>query len=141
MNSIDFRLNIVPPTATAQQKGVFVRNGRAQFFKKKKVRVAENFLAAMISPYAPVEPFHGAVELRAAWVFPYRKTEPKRRTAAGQHLPHTTRPDLDNLEKSLLDILTGLRFWEDDSQVAQKKTVKAWGPSPYLEIHIRPLED
>ena len=62
MPNIDIRLNIVPPTATAQQKGVFVRNGRAQFFVKAKVREAENFLAALLRPFAPLAPFTGAVE-------------------------------------------------------------------------------
>ena len=136
---IHIRLNIVPPTATAQQKGVFVRNGRAHFFTKAKVRQAENFLAALLQPHQPAEPLTGAVEFRATWVFPYRKSEPKRVTAAGAYIPHTTRPDLDNLEKGLLDALTRLRFWEDDSQVAQKKTVKAWGPHPFLEINLRQI--
>lgn len=139
MPNIDIRLNIVPPTATAQQKGVFVRNGRAQFFVKAKVREAENFLAAILRPFAPLAPFTGAVELRATWCFPYRKSEPKWRTAGGAYLPHTTRPDLDNLEKGLLDTMTRLRFWLDDSQVAQKKTNKAWGESPFLEIHVREI--
>lgn len=59
--------------------------------------------------------------------------------AGGAYLPHTTRPDLDNLEKGLLDTMTRLRFWLDDSQVAQKKTNKAWGESPFLEIHVREI--
>ena len=136
---IHIRLNIVPPTATAQQKGVFVRNGRAHFFTKAKVHQAENFLAALLQPHQPAEPLTGAVEFRATWVFPYRKSEPKRVTAAGAYIPHTTRPDLDNLEKGLLDTMTRLRFWLDDSQVAQKKTNKAWGESPFLEIHVREI--
>jgi len=137
--SIDIRLNILPPTATAQQKGVFVRNGRAHFFVKKEVKEAEAFLGSLLAPYAPDEPMRGAVEFRATWVFPYRKSEPKRVTAAGEYIPHTSRPDLDNLEKGLLDTLTRLRFWEDDNQVAKKETVKAWGASPFLEIHIKPI--
>lgn len=139
MSDIDIRLNIIPPTTTAQQKGVFVRGGRAHFFVKKNVRDAENFLAAMLQAYTPPNPFAGAVELCATWVFPYRKSEPKRNTAAGAYIPHTSRPDLDNLEKGLLDVLTRLRFWADDSQVAQKKTIKAWGARPFLHIHIREI--
>ena len=138
-SNIDIRLNIVPPTATAQQKGVFVRNGRAHFFVKAKVKEAENFLAVLLKEFAPPRPLVGAVELRATWCFPYRKSEPKWRTATGDYLPHTTRPDLDNLEKGLLDVMTRLRFWEDDSQVAQKKTNKAWGSRPFLEIHVREI--
>ena len=109
------KLDIVPPTVTAQQKGVFVRNGRAHFFTKQKVRDAEDFLAAMLAPHAPDVPLHGPVYFQARWCFPYRKSEPKRVTNAGREIAHTVRPDLDNLEKALLDVLTRLRYWEDDA--------------------------
>ncbi len=134
---VTIKLGIVPPTATAQQKGVFVRNGRARFFTKAKVRDAEDFLAALLAPHAPAEPLRGPVYFQARWCFPYRKSEPKRVTKAGEEIPHTSRPDLDNLEKNLLDVLTRLRFWEDDAQVYAKSTAKAWGPSPYLSIVIK----
>ena len=134
---IRVKLDIVPPTATAQQKGVFVRNGRAHFFTKQKVRDAEDFLAAMLAPHAPAEPLRGPVYFQARWCFPYRKSEPKRVTNTGREVPHTSRPDLDNLEKNLLDVLTRLRYWEDDAQVFTKSTAKVWGPSPYLALAIK----
>lgn len=131
------KLDIVPPTATAQQKGVFVRNGRAHFFTKQKVRDAEDFLAAMLAPHAPAEPLRGGIYFVARWCFPYRKSERKSVTKTGREIPHTVRPDLDNLEKALLDVLTRLRFWEDDAQVFMKSTAKVWGPAPYLAIAIK----
>lgn len=134
---IRVRLSIVPPTATAQQKGVFVRNGHAHFFTKAKVRDAEDFLAAMLAPHAPDEPLHGGVYVQARSCFPYRKSERKSVTRCGTEIPHTSRPDLDNLEKSLLDVLTRLRFWDDDAKVFTKSTAKVWGPSPYLAIAIK----
>ena len=134
---IRVRLDIVPPTATAQQKGVFVRNGRAHFFTKQKVRDAEDFLAAMLAPHAPAEPLRGPVYFQARWCFPYRKSEPKRVTNTGREIPHTSRPDLDNLEKNLLDVLTRLRFMTDDSLIFTKSTAKVWGPNPYLAIAIK----
>ena len=134
---IRVKLDIVPPTATAQQKGVFVRNGHAHFFTKQKVRDAEDFLAALLAPHAPAEPLRGPVYFQARWCFPYRKSEPKRVTAAGREIAHTVRPDLDNLEKALLDVLTRLRFYEDDSQIFTKSTAKVWGPKPYLAIALK----
>ena len=131
------KLDIVPPTATAQQKGVFVRNGRAHFFTKAKVRDAENFLAGMLAPHAPAEPLRGPVYFQARWCFPYRKSEKKSVTNAGREIAHTVRPDLDNLEKALLDVLTRLRFYEDDSQIFTKSTAKVWGPKPYLAIALK----
>ena len=138
---IRVKLDIVPPTATAQQKGVFVRNGRAHFFTKQKVRDAEDFLAAMLAPHAPDVPLHGPVYFQARWCFPYRKNEPKRVTNAGREIAHTVRPDLDNLEKALLDVLTRLRYMEDDSQIFLKSTAKVWGPSPYLAIALKTQDE
>ena len=134
---IRVKLDIVPPTATAQQKGVFVHNGRAHFFTKQKVRDAEDFLAAMLAPHAPADPLRGPVYFQARRCFPYRKSEPKRVTNSGREIAHTVRPDLDNLEKALLDVLTRLRFYEDDSQIFTKSTAKVWGPSPYLAIALK----
>lgn len=131
---ISVLLHIVPPTATAQQKGVFVRNGHAHFFTKEKVRDAEAFLSGLLAPYVPAEPMHGPVYLQIRWCYPYRKSERKSVVRAGLEIPHTSRPDLDNLEKNLLDVLTRLRFWDDDSQVFTKSTAKVWGPSGYLAI-------
>lgn len=138
---IAIKLDIVPPTATAQQKGVMVRGGHAHFFTKAKVRQAENFLAALLREHAPAEPFAEAVQVEITWCFPYRKSEPKWRTAGGSYLPHTTRPDLDNLEKGVLDTLTRLRFWTDDALIARKHTTKAWGPEPFLAIVVKTIAE
>ena len=136
-----FRVDCTPPTATAQQKGAFVCGGRVRFYTKKKVRQGENFLAALIAPHRPDVPFSGPVSLFVHWTFPYRKSERKSVTKAGVGVPHTSRPDLDNIEKNLLDVLTRLSFWTDDSLVAEKHTYKCWGPNPGIHVGIEPLED
>lgn len=136
---LSFRLDCAPPTATAQQKGVYVRNGRVRFFTKAKVRESESFLAALLSMHVPDVPFSTPVSLTARWTFPWRKSERKGVVRAGVPVPHTSRPDLDNLEKNLLDVLTRLNFWTDDSLVADKRTSKCWGPKPGIDIEIRPI--
>ena len=136
---LSFRVDCIPPTATAQHKGVFVVNGRPRFFTKRPVRQAEGFLAALISMHAPDAPFGCPVSLTVRWTFPFRKSERKSVVRAGADVPHTSRPDLDNLEKSLLDVLTRLNFWTDDSLVAEKRTSKRWGARPGIEIGIEPL--
>ena len=135
---VTIRLDCIPPTATAQQKGAFVCGGRVRFYTKKKVRQSENFLAALLSMHVPDVPFSEPVSLKVRWTFPYRKSELKRIVRAGVPIPHPVRPDLDNLEKNLLDVLTRLNFWTDDSLVTEKFTSKWWGPKPGIDIEIRP---
>lgn len=133
-----FRLDCVPPTATAQQKGACVRGGRVRFFTKARVSRDADFLAALLLPHRPPAPFSGPVSFEAVWTFPWRRSERKSDVAAGVPLPHASRPDLDNLEKLLLDVMTRLRFWEDDSLVAEKRTAKFRGPRPGIGIRVRP---
>lgn len=137
--AVEIRLDCIPPTATAQQKGAFVCGGRVRFYVKKKVRQSENFLAALLSMHVPDVPFSGPVSLTARWEFPWRKSERRGTVKAGVPIPHTSRPDLDNLEKNLLDVLTRLNFWTDDSLVVEKFTSKCWGPKPGIDIIIRPV--
>ena len=135
---LSFRLDCIPPTATAQQKGAFVCGGRVRFFTKKKVRQSENFLAALLSMHKPDVPFSEPVSVSVTWTFPFRKSERRSVVKAGMPVPHTSRPDLDNLEKNLLDVMTRLNFWTDDSLVTEKSTSKWWGPKPGIDIEIRP---
>lgn len=137
---LSFRIDCVPPTATAQQKGAFVCGGRVRFFTKRKVRESENFLAALISMHSPDVPFPIPVSVTVRWTFPWRKSERRRIVAANIPIPHVSRPDLDNLEKNLLDVLTRLNFWTDDSLVSEKRTSKWWGPKPGIDIRICPMD-
>lgn len=40
--------------------------------------------------------------------------------------PHTAKPDKDNLEKAVMDALTGIQVWKDDCQVYGGRTEKYW---------------
>jgi Holliday junction resolvase RusA-like endonuclease len=43
-------------------------------------------------------------------------------------MPHAKKPDKDNLEKAVMDALTGIQIWNDDCQVYGGKTEKYWTP-------------
>ena len=133
---IRFFIDCIPPKATAQQKGAFVCNGKVRFFTKNKVRQAESVLASLLMPYRPPRPIDEPVFLMVYWFFPWRKSERKSIVNAGRPVPHTSRPDLDNLEKNMLDVMSRLGYWTDDSIVARKSTGKFWGPRPGIAVHI-----
>jgi Holliday junction resolvase RusA-like endonuclease len=71
-----------------------------------------------------------------AFSMPMPKSQ--RHVRAGQ--PHTKRPDLDNLEKLVLDALNGVAY-ADDSQVWSKSSRKEYGETPGIEITIKNYAD
>lgn len=118
-----------PPTATAQEKGINKRTGCV--YLKSSAKCAREKLTAHLIEHAPEEPLEGPIQLNIVWVF---KTEDPK--LAGMY--RTTKPDLDNLEKDLLDCMTKLGFWKDDSQIALKLTAKRWNVgTPGICIYIK----
>ena len=76
-------------------------------------------VARLASACRPDTPWTGAVRLDIDFVFRVPK-------AGGRSGPVLKRPDLDNLEKAVMDALTAARWWIDDSQVYLKATTKRW---------------
>lgn len=66
-------------------------------------------------------------------VYPQRKTD---RLPGGAYLPHTERPDADNLVKSILDAMTRARVWVDDAQVFDLRVRKWRGAVPLWEVRV-----
>ena len=52
---------------------------------------------------------------------------------------HTNIPDLDNLEKTIMDVLTQLSYWHDDRQVCIKNTSKKWARIPGVRTSINQI--
>ena len=49
----------------------------------------------------------------------------------------TTKPDTDNLQKLLKDVMTDLKYWKDDALVASEFIEKFWADVPgiYIEVY------
>lgn len=84
----------------------------------------------MAGKFAPDKPFDGPIELTLYFAFPNIKAD------KGKVKPMTTKPDFDNLAKSVCDALTDLGFWNDDSQVVFGKVLKFRTPDPYVGVAI-----
>ena len=87
----------------------------------------------------PKTPIAGNLQVCISYRFPHLKSCPKYLT--NKPVWKTTRPDLDNLEKAVLDSLVRLRVIEDDSQVVSKMTQKLYSPEPGIMIMINQLRD
>lgn len=119
------------PTATHQEKQVRVVNGKPVFYEPAEVKAARQKLTAYLGQHVPDQPFCCGVRLMVKWCFP------KGRHKNGTY--KTTKPDTDNLQKMLKDVMTKLRFWEDDAQVASEIVEKFWSDIPGIYIRIEEL--
>ena len=117
---ITIMLPIVPPTKTHQNKKIVNIGKHAKLADTKELKL-------VISDYLTL--------LKLAFVWPYRKSEPKKNRIG--LIPKTTKPDWDNLAKTLQDVLTRLRFWEDDAQVYSASVEKWWGEEPQITITVQ----
>ena len=134
-----FKLKMIPPTATAQQKGERVVGGYIHHYKKKNVAQAEAILRDALLPYVPAEPIADKpIYLEVYWLFPFPKS-------AKKHVPGVprckiTRPDTDNLNKLLKDVMTDMGFWKDDALICIERIAKYYTDEPGIQIAIRQLD-
>ena len=130
-----FKLKMIPPTATAQQKGERVVGGYVHHYKKKNVAAAEAILRDALLPYVPEAPIENEpIRLFTMWLFPYPKSAKKHKP--GFDRQKITRPDTDNLNKMLKDVMTDMGFWKDDSLICFEQCWKAYGDEPGIWISI-----
>ena len=81
---------------------------------------------------APDKPYEGPLELTLYFGFPLIQSD------KGKDAPMTTKPDFDNLAKSVLDSLTECGYWHDDSQVVFGKVLKFRTKQPFVGFWIQP---
>ena len=128
---MEINIQFDPPRSTAQEKQYTQKNGRVIVYESKQAKAAKKLLRLVLAPYTPRKPLTGAVALYVTWRFPYKgKTH-----VDGEY--KTTRPDTDNLNKALKDVMTGLGYWKDDALVAREHIEKIWHkehPGLYVRI-------
>ncbi|MFZ3172056.1 MAG: RusA family crossover junction endodeoxyribonuclease [Carboxydocellales bacterium] len=128
----EFFLHILPPTKTHQEKQVRVVNGKPQFYEPAELKAVRSKLQAHLGNHVPEHKYTGAVRLMAKWCFPI----------TGKHQDgeyKITKPDTDNLQKMLKDVMTDLGYWTDDALVASEITEKFWSKVPGIYIAIESL--
>ena len=134
-----FKLNMIPPTATAQQKGERVVGGYIHHYKKKNVAQAEAILRDALLPYVPEAPIADKpICLEVYWLFPFPKSA--RKHEPGVPRCKITRPDTDNLNKMLKDVMTDMGFWKDDALICIERIAKYYTDEPGIQISIRQMD-
>lgn len=129
---LEFFVPMKPPTITAQQRQVKVVDDRPWFFDPARLKNARAKLTAHIGPHAPDKPYDVAVRLVTKWCWPTN----------GRYLSGTykhTRPDTDNLQKLLKDVMEDTGFFTNDSRVASEIIEKFWADPAGIYICIEEL--
>jgi Holliday junction resolvase RusA-like endonuclease len=88
----------------------------------------------MNDPYLPYKDFY-YVSLIFWFSIPKSDSKAKRKAKLGGLIQHTSKPDLDNLEKGVLDSMSGVLF-SDDRKVVKLQSEKRWAEKGYTEIEI-----
>ncbi len=109
-------------------------SGTAENWKSQIAEAAKNLI--------PEVPLVGAIQLRLQFLMPRPKSHYSTKGGVKDNAPyfHTSKPDFDNLSKAAVDVLTVLRFWVDDSQVAQVLVLKIYSDTPGCDIAVRLLD-
>lgn len=129
---IELRINGEPPRVTAQQKGVFVARGKPFFYTKKKIKDVQQRLIEHMLTRKPTKPITSPCIVEVTYVWSFRDKDKVRES----FVPHTERPDVDNLIKLVLDAMVEAKWIADDSQVFQLRVSKYRGPSPCMTISL-----
>jgi len=127
---IEFFMAMEPPTVTAQEHKVMVKDGKPIFYDPPELKAARQKLTDSLAKHRPGQPLSGALELTATWCFP---TDDQKQFGTFK----LTRPDTDNLNKLLKDCMTKVGFWKDDAQVCREIIEKFWTNRKLAGIFVR----
>lgn len=128
----EFFMPMIPPTVTAQEHKVTVKNGKPIFYDPPEVKEAKAKLMAHLTSHAPTKPYENGVRLTVKWLFPKSNNHQN-----GEY--RITKPDTDNLQKLLKDSMTRCKFWKDDCLVASEICEKFWADISGIYIKIEEL--
>lgn len=130
---VEFFAPMIPPTTTHQQTAVRIIRGKPIFYEPAELKAARIKLRDHLGKFAPKEKYTGPIRLITKWCFPITGNR-----ADGQY--KTTKPDTDNLQKMLKDVMTDLGFWKDDALVVSEIVEKFWAEIPGIYIKVEELE-
>lgn len=133
------------PRATAQEKGETIKYKYdpkthrkipyIEHYRKPEVQAQRNLLAYMMKKYRPEKPSDKPIRLTVILYFDIKG--PKKLWGTYK----TTKPDCDNYIKEIKDVMTILKFWNDDNQVVDLRVVKYYSEKGTIFIRMEELEN
>lgn len=120
------------PSRTTHQSGTRISGKRT--YKTASLIGWEKTLTRALMPYRPDQPIDGPIRLAVTWEYKAQKKKDLWRWKL-------TRPDTDNMQKTLKDVMTRIGFWKDDSQVVFEVCKKVWVDDPGIAIRVDEMDE
>lgn len=125
-----------------------VPKGRPRFtrwgkpYTPEKTRTAEQAFYWAAYPYKPAQPWEGAVAIEIHFYrsIPRGTSKANFEAAEKGHIRPTTKPDVDNCVKLVMDTLNKL-FYKDDNQVISLNASKYYGLKPHTQVFITYMQN
>ena len=140
---LTFKIKMKPEP---KQSAKFAAVGKhVRSYQPKKVTDYKQTIQATILSQLPDDfvMFGGPIHIDYTFAYAPLKSFAKKMLAAVQDdyqmVFKSTKPDADNLEKSVNDAMEGIVF-NNDSQIASHRTLKIYEASPYIEIRIKAID-
>ena len=126
----------VAPLPKERPRAVMV-GGHARIYTPRKTADYEKKIAAAWKTEHGAEPMEGPLAVRIVLGMPSPKstTKAKRQDMLDRKIRPTVKPDLDNLDKAVMDALNKVAY-KDDSQIVAKVSKKHYAEVPNVTIVI-----
>ncbi len=95
------------------------KTGRAAVYDKGTAEGWKGLIALAARNFLPNTPIDQPLRVAVTFFFPRPKRLLRKKDPVG-NIPHTAKPDGDNLMKAVLDCLTQIGMWRDDSLVCSQ---------------------
>lgn len=132
-DEISFFVPMKIPTVTHNDLVVRKRNGISFIGKSEKLKIAEAKWESYLAIHKPKMPLDGALSVNMVFCY-LTKTKSK------HGHPKDTKPDLDNLAKTVCDAMGRLGWFSSgDQQIADLRITKIWDKVEGLRVEIKPI--
>ena len=113
-------------------------NGKFAYTPKETVNYENWVKACYIEKYKNEKPFEKALKVNiiAFFEIPKSTSKKKKEQMLNNEINPTTKPDTDNIAKSILDSLNGIAY-KDDKQIVSLKVDKYYAEIPSVSVEIK----
>lgn len=119
------------------RRGSFIHTYTPEKTKDYEVLVQQNYTEQCNGEYAGDSPL--IINIDAYFPIPKSVSKIRRQRMISNEIMKTTKPDFDNVGKSICDALNGLA-WKDDSQIVEATIRKFYSDAPHTVVTITVLE-